>query len=141
MEYLAGSLFTFLVIYVVGMIFARSSIQPNRIKVMPYTQSSILQTTSRYTTLQQSIWMEKNTQSFKFQNENSLRIYVLHNNAYWIADNSVFVATIDPDGNILEDAKPLDIMGMNKVQLDEINFVVEKLTEGTSSDIRNSRDT
>jgi hypothetical protein len=54
--------------------------------------------------------------------------------AYWIANNALQVAKII-DGIVQEDsAKKVDMMGMDKVELEEMIFIVEKLTEGKSND-------
>ena len=38
-----------------------------------------------------------------------------------------------------ENAQPVDIMGMDKVQLNEMIFIIEILTEGSTDDYRNSK--
>lgn len=73
------------------------------------------------------------TQSTMFYKRNSTRILFTEDNAYWIKNNNVYRADIGESGEILEEsAKPLDMMSMDKVQLDEMMFIVEKLTEGNN---------
>jgi hypothetical protein len=49
---------------------------------------------------------------------------------YWIVNNTFYVADI-VDGNVEENTTRLvDTMTMDKVQLDKIMFIVEKLREG-----------
>ncbi len=60
--------------------------------------------------------------------------------AYWISDNKVLEAPINEDGRIdFESALPIDTMGMDKVELDKISFIVDRLTEGNSNDSSNPR--
>ncbi len=59
--------------------------------------------------------------------------------AYWISNNSVYRANLNENGLIVqESSEVLDMMGMDKVQLDEMMLIVEKLTEGKNSDYWNS---
>ena len=79
------------------------------------------------------------TQSLAYYRKNSTKILFTENNAYWIKDNKVFRADVSEQGEILEEsAKPLDMMTMDKVQLNEMIFIVEKLTEG-NDDNRSTR--
>lgn len=54
--------------------------------------------------------------------------------AYWIKNNTVYVAEIENGIVLNETTKVVDIMGMDKVQLDEMMFIIEKLTEGNIND-------
>lgn len=82
----------------------------------------------------------KETQSLKHLRSQSVRVIIMDSNAYWIRNNQFFVSKIDEDGNISPNsAKVVDIMGMDKVELDRMSFIVEKLTEGDDHDSGNSR--
>jgi hypothetical protein len=62
----------------------------------------------------------------------------LDGRAYWIKDNQFYCADL-VNGNVdQETAKPVDTMGMDKVQLDKMFFIVQKLTEGKADDRRSS---
>lgn len=79
------------------------------------------------------------TQSTRHREKSLHRILFVNDSAFWIKDNSVYQADVDPNGLIIEGSeKVVDIMGMDKVQLDEMMFIVEKLTEGKDSDNSNS---
>lgn len=142
MEYIIGSLFTFAVIYVFMRISAKHVPVTSSFMVLPYTQSQILSTTSMYSSMGDNFFLATKTQSFAYHNENSLRIFVMGSLAYWIKNNTVYAAPVDETGTISENiAQPLDMMAMSKVQLEEVKFIIDRLTEGTSNDTRNSRDT
>jgi hypothetical protein len=69
------------------------------------------------------------TQMSKHQKTMQIRVIFVGNEAYWIKDNAFYVATTI-DGMIdHESAKVVDTIGMDKVQLDKMSFIVEKLTE------------
>ena len=73
---------------------------------------------------------EIDTQATRHFDNSRTRILMTESNAYWIKDNAVYVADIQ-DGKIMEESsKIVDTMGMGKVELDELMFIVEKLTEG-----------
>jgi hypothetical protein len=60
------------------------------------------------------------------------------NDAYWIEDNRVYTAKFE-DGIIdQENKKTVDMTTIDKVELDKMIFVVERLTEGLSNDSGNS---
>jgi hypothetical protein len=66
----------------------------------------------------------------KYFDSINLRILVLEEQAYWIKNNAVFVADVI-NGEIEKDtAKEVDTMAMDKVQLNKLMFIVEKLKEG-----------
>jgi hypothetical protein len=58
-----------------------------------------------------------------------MKIMIVKDRAYWIKDNTFYVATV-VDGQVnKETAKEVDTMAMSKVELDEMMFIVEKLRE------------
>jgi hypothetical protein len=57
--------------------------------------------------------------------------------AYWIKNNTVFVSEIiDGDLSSISEstAKVVDMMALDKVELDKMVFIVETLTEGLTND-------
>lgn len=74
------------------------------------------------------------TQATNHFDNAQVRVLMTEHHAYWIANNALQVADI-VDGIVQEDsAKKVDMMGMDKVELEEMIFIVEKLTEGKSND-------
>lgn len=73
----------------------------------------------------------KETQARKFEKSLMMRVFIVDNEAYWIKDNAVFVAPMVNENSIDKTlAKQLDMITMDKIQLEKIAFVIEKLTEG-----------
>jgi hypothetical protein len=70
------------------------------------------------------------TQSTKYFDSNSLRVLIVDNQAYWIKNNSVFIADLINGEVEKETAREVDTMAMDKVQLKKMIFIVEKLKEG-----------
>ena len=70
------------------------------------------------------------TQSTKHFDSVSIRILIVDSQAYWIKNNSVFMADV-VNGEVEKDtAREVDTMAMDKVQLNKMIFIVEKLKEG-----------
>ena len=138
MEYLVGSLSTLiggLLLY-----YFMKKLSPNsRPYKMLVSQSRI------YDMLAPNVfpitsYTPKETQAFKYVELNQVKILMSNDKAYWIKDNSVYSADME-NGIIIEDsAKVVDMMTMDDVQLDEMVFIIDKLTEGKSYDRRNPRD-
>ena len=72
----------------------------------------------------------KKTQTTDYVSKTSIRAIVVDNQMYWISDNAFYTATL-VDGNIEENSTRLvDTMTMDKVQLEKMIFIVDKLREG-----------
>lgn len=74
------------------------------------------------------------SQSSKFYDSHQLRILYTNDNAYWIENNSVYKAKVENNLVIENSEEKLDILSMNDVELEEVMFIVEKLTEGLRDD-------
>ena len=141
MEYIAGSLTTFIGIAIVYFALYKSvGSQADRIRLrasQSYNHkmfAPILLDIKDYRPIE--------SQSNNHYESTKTKILFTQDTAYWIKDNAVFCAQVDQlTGLIIEDsAKEVDMMGMDKVQLDEMMFIVEQLTEGQSNDSRRSGD-
>jgi hypothetical protein len=53
----------------------------------------------------------------------------IENNAYWIDNNVVYKAKTNNDEIDNNTVEKVDIMTMNKVELDNMIFIIDKLTE------------
>jgi hypothetical protein len=77
------------------------------------------------------------TQSFLNDQKNKQRIIFTEDKAYWIKDNAFYEAKVINGEVDKENAKVVDTMTIDKVELDKMIFIVEKLTEGTKNDFGN----
>jgi hypothetical protein len=139
MEYLIGSFLTIIGISVLNYTyrFFNSDIRPIGLQVSQSRTHSLMAPSvifigNRYKHVE--------TQSLNHLESIKVKILMTERNAYWIKDNTVYVAEMQ-DGAILEETtKVVDMMGMDKVQLNEMMFIIEKLTEGKSNDRWSSGD-
>jgi hypothetical protein len=136
MEYLLGSLVTILTIVLV-----RMWIHPDRlpyVNPIKHRQSHIYEISKDFLGYYVPPFKELNTQAYNYFKENSLRVLMVNDKAYWIQNNNLLVSDVI-DGEIADETtKKVDTMSLDKVQLEEIAFVVEKLTEGMKNDGGNS---
>lgn len=138
MEYVIGSVSTIITtLIVLFVIYKVRQNQAESIKIF-YSQSNI------YERIKPAIPFmppkPRESQSKNHQQKQMVRIIMTGDRAYWIKDNTVFEAPMSPEGFVdYSLATPIDTMAMDKVELDRLSFIVEKLTEGNDDDRGNSR--
>jgi hypothetical protein len=84
--------------------------------------------------------MMNKTQSKMHYDKTNVKVIILDNQAYWIKDNIFYKAPIDGQSIDKESAEQVDTMHMDKVQLDKMLFIMDKLREGINDDSRGSGD-
>jgi hypothetical protein len=82
--------------------------------------------------------MKAKTQSAKHQDDSTTKVIVVDDEAYWIKNNTFYKAPLVNERIDKDSAERVDTSNMDKVQLDKMLFIVDKLTEGTSDDSRGS---
>jgi hypothetical protein len=140
-EYFLGSLVTILTLIVASRLLYRK-IEDTKLKTISYSQSYIYDMISPLLPSESLLrpFLPIATQSKKHQSKINIRVVFLEGKAYWIKDNQFYVAKAE-NGVVLDDTtSQVDIMGMDKVELDKMIFIVDRLTEGTDNDRRNSGD-
>lgn len=82
--------------------------------------------------------LKTKTQSRKHFNKNNFKVIIVDNQAYWIKDNIFYHAPMIDQSIDKESAQQVDTTDMNKVQLDQMLFILDKLREGINDDSRGS---
>lgn len=136
MEYLIGSLLTFVVLVAVGVFLKKK--QPSFRSFITYSQSHVHELVRPFLPDNEDLQQIKVTQAAKHYDKTHIRIIMVQNKAYWIKDSVLYVAEIVNGEVDQESTKEVDIMSMDKVQLDKMMFIVDKLTEGTTNDYWNT---
>jgi hypothetical protein len=136
MEYFLGSLATIVALALLN----RSIIRHNVLKKVNfnirYSQSYALSMLGPSVVIM-NLPETKETQSRKHMETFQMKVVFANNKAYWIKNNA-FVQADVIDGVVQEDTEEaVDIMALNKVELDKMAFIVEKLTEGKINDSGN----
>ena len=130
MEYFVGAAITMLVYMISNRIIRKEfkDAQTNRPQ-MRYSQSHIYELMAPYLDLAPPPELNKNRQSNNFIKNIYTKIMIVKNKAYWIKDNAVYVADVVNGEVVKEGAHVVDTMSMDKVELKEMMFIVEKLRE------------
>jgi hypothetical protein len=136
MEYFLGSIITLLLVLVANYFLRNKTLEDRKI-VMP-TQSKTFEILKDFSEEAMVGIMPIETQATKHLDSGSTKVLVFDQNAYWIANNTVFVAKMVNNEIDTESTTEVDTMSMNKVQLEKMMFIVEQLTEGTQNDYRDS---
>lgn len=82
----------------------------------------------------------RKSQSKNHDKETNVRVIIVDGQAYWIKDNIFYNAPLINNLVDKESAQRVDTTHMDKVQLDKMLFILDKLREGVSDDSRGSRD-
>lgn len=129
MEYFVGAAITMFVYTLTNWIIRKQVAEKSSIGRISYSQSHVYSLMAPYLDLAPPMEDSVPRQSKNFLKNVYTRIMVVNNKAYWIKDNAVYVADV-VDGEVLkEGAHAVDTMSMNKVELDQMMFIVEKLRE------------
>ena len=136
MEFMLGSLFTLVVATIFGRLMKKEL--PTRNTFKPNFGQSYMNDLIKhnemiaYTKNKNDI---ENNQSYNHFKENVLtRMILLDGVAYWIEKNALYQATM-LNKKIVENTKKIvDTHSMDSVELDKIEFIVSKLTEGKGYD-------
>ena len=80
------------------------------------------------------------TQSKIHHEKTNVKVIILDNQAYWIKNNIFYKAPLVDQLIDKDSAEEVDTISMDKVQLDKMLFIMDKLREGINDDSRGSRD-
>lgn len=80
------------------------------------------------------------TQSQNHFKETNVKVIIVDNEAFWIKNNIFYKAQMSDQGVDKNTTQEVDTIAMDKVQLDKMLFIMDKLTEGIDDDSRSSRD-
>lgn len=137
MEYFIGSIATLIAFVTLSRLFNYYNVLKKPDFSIKYSQSYIHEMLGPglSITLPQPV---RATQARKHLQSRQVRVVFAHNKAYWISNNTFLEADV-VDGEVQKDTeRAVDTMNMDKVQLDEMSFIVEKLTEGNINDFGDS---
>jgi hypothetical protein len=79
------------------------------------------------------------SQSKNHYDKTNIKVIIVDGTAYWIKDNTFYKAPLVDHMIDKESAQQVDTTDMNKVQLDQMLFILDKLKEGVDDDSGRSR--
>lgn len=132
MEYFLGSLITLLIMAYFSK--RTQQVMSKKLKSVQLSQSYIDSLVSQKILDILLPPEKKKTQSNNHFKKNEVRVIVVEGEAYWIVDQTLYVANM-VDGAVDNDTtRRVDTMTMDDVQLEKTQFIVQKLTEGKGND-------
>ena len=136
MDFLIGAAVT-ITAYIITQKIVRNQFETKQLADVKYSQSHIYEIVKPYLEFAQAFDVPENTQAANYIKNAYMKVMIVKNRAYWIKNNTLFTAEVINGQVQKETAKEVDTMSMDKVQLNEMIFIVEKLRE-ESDDNRGS---
>ena len=127
MEYFLGSVITLVAVTVVNHLVRKNLDIQEPVKIRR-SQSYLYRILSEIA-LKENKRYNKDTQSRKYLNKDSVKVMIVEDKAYWIKDNQLYVAEYENGQIDNYSAQKVDTMSMNNVELERTMFIVEKLAE------------
>jgi hypothetical protein len=132
MEFLLGVITTALVLFLFAVFAVNKRNKREPFFSIRYSQSHIHRILAPILPQVDQItkMVSKNNQSAKHLKSVNIRILIIDGKAYWTKNNVFYVSEII-DGNVDKvNAKVVDTMGMSKVELDKMLFIIDQLRKG-----------
>ena len=132
MEFLLGVITTALVLFLFAVFAVNKRNKREPFFLIRYSQSHIHRILAPILPQvdQISKISNKNNQSSKHLKNTNVRVLIVEGKAYWTKNNVFYVSEII-DGNVDKiNAKVVDTMGMSKVELDKMLFIIDQLRKG-----------
>lgn len=133
MEYLIGSFTTFLLILTISFI-RKEEVVKQKVTVR-YSQSHIYDLVQPLLPHISNKPIKKRiSQSSKYDEKTNIRVIIVGGTAYWVKENVFYKANVMNDGVDAETTEVVDTIGMSKVELDKMLFIMDRLREGLEDD-------
>ena len=134
MDFIIGSVTTCTILYLSMRYFQRLYRVIDTTPRYSFSQSSMHEMVKNLIPEDLFLPKKKKTQSSVHEEKTNVRVIVLNDMAYWIKDNNFYEAEVGISGIEKDSARIVDIMSLDKVQLDKMLFIIDKLREGLPND-------
>jgi len=139
MEYFLGSVITMLAMFFATKLISseKKVLQPNPFR---YSQSHIHEIVSPLIPHLKEYKKFVRRQSTNQEEKTNIKVIIFDDKAYFVKDATFYCA--DMHGTEIDGANAtvVDTMGMDKVQLDKMLFIMDQLRDGKKNDSGDSRD-
>ncbi len=138
MEYFLGSAITMIAMFITTRLI---SSQKNTIEASPfrYSQSHIHEVVSPLLPDLTNYKKDIVRQSTKQEERTNIKVVIFDNKAYFVKDGTFYCAEMNGTEIDGANATLVDTMGMDKVQLDKMLFIIDQLNDGKKNDSGDSR--
>jgi hypothetical protein len=134
MEYFIGCFSTLVILFFVGKYNNPNKFNKDPIISIKYRQSSMYELIKEI--LPKEIFNKKTpkTQSMNHEKKTNVKVIIVNGYAYWVKDNIFYMA--DMLGGLInkDTTRLVDTMGMDKVELDRMLFIMDRLRDGEGDD-------
>ncbi len=139
MEYFLGSAITMIAMFITTRLI---SSQKNVVNKSPfrYSQSHIHEIISPLVPDLRNYRKHVVRQSTHQEEKTNIKVVILDNKAYFVKDGTFYCAEMHGTEIDGANATLVDTMGMDKVQLDKMLFIMDQLREGKTNDSGSSGD-
>jgi hypothetical protein len=139
MEYFLGSALTMLAMFITTRLILPLTLK-TKVNNIRYSQSHIHTLVMPLLPDLKTYRKKMVTQSSKHDEKVNIRVVILDNKAYFVKDGGFYCADVDGDSIDKQSAVVVDTMGMDKVQLDKMLFIMDQLRDGKTNDSGSSGD-
>ena len=139
MEYFLGSFVTLVAMFITTRLIPSRNF---KVKENPfrYSQSHIHTLILPLIPLQKSHKKKMPTQSSKHEEKSNIKVIIFDDKAYFVKDATFYCAEMHGTEIDGANATVVDTIGMDKVQLDKMLFIMDQLRDGKKNDSGDSRD-
>jgi hypothetical protein len=132
MNYLIGSLVTFILIHFMSKIMLNNT-KSNK-KTFVYRQTNIFELVKPLLPPISSLKPDRKSQAINHENKTNVKVIIMGNQAFWIKDNMFYMADMDGQHINKESTRRVDTMAMDKVELDKMLFIMDQLRDRNIND-------
>ncbi len=97
-------------------------------KNIMYSQTKIHNLLKRYNP--EKLEKKPDSQLMKHAKKNSVKVIIVDDKAYWVADNIFYTAELIENSPDFANAKPVDTSTMSQEEIDKMMFVLDNLKRG-----------
>jgi hypothetical protein len=138
MEYFLGSAVTMVAMFITTRLILPRTLN-KKVDTVRYSQSHIHTLVVPLLPDMKTYKKKIVTQSSKHDERINIKVVIVENKAYFVKDGSFYCADMDGDYIDKQTAAVVDTMGMDKVQLDKMLFIMDQLRDGKKNDSGDSR--
>ena len=138
MEYFLGSAITMIAMFVTTRLISSTKINKKR-NIPRYSQSHMHMLIFPLLPEIKKYKKKMITQSSNHEEKINIRVVILDNKAYFVKNGTFYCAEMNGTEIDKASATSVDTIGMDKVQLDKMLFIMDQLRDGKKNDSGDSR--
>lgn len=139
MEYFLGSAITMIAMFITTRLVLPRTLNTKK-DVLRYSQSHIHMLILPLVPEIKNYKKKVVTQSSKHEDRVNIKVVILDNKAYFVKEGVFYCADMNGDFIDKSSATVVDTIGMDRVQLDKMLFIMDQLRDGKKNDSGDSRD-